>query len=347
VVLYEHKFIDSTGTLQYYYSFIMDMTEHKRLENALRTSEAKYRELVENANSIILKLDTCGNITFFNEFAQLYFGYQPGEILGKNVIGTIVPITESSGRDLSKLIKDICCHPERYINNENENMRSNGERVWVSWTNKAITDDHGNLIGILCVGNDITALKNAEIELKRARDELELRVRERTAELEKVNKFLLNEIEARKQAEKGVKESEEKFRILIGREITIRLESPEGCFVCVDRLLYDVFSNIVDNSIRYSSGPVDINISLSIVEMDDKKFSRVSIEDNGPGIKPDLKKRIFNRMHYEGGIMRGKGLGLYLVKTLVEYFHGNISVEDRIPGDHTKGARFVVTLPAM
>src|SRR5208337_3607759 len=163
-----------------------DMSEHKRLEDALRKSEAKYRELVENANSIILKMDTNGNIIFFNEFAQKFFGFELNEILDKNVMGSIVPITESSGRDLSKMTKDICTHPQRYINNENENVRSNGERVWVSWTNKAITDDQGNIVGVLCVGNDITALKNAENELKRSRDELEIRVKERTAELEKV-----------------------------------------------------------------------------------------------------------------------------------------------------------------
>ncbi len=52
-------------------------------------------------------------------------------------------------------------------------------------------------------------------------------------------------------------------------------------------------------------------------------------------------------MYYEGGIMRGKGLGLYLVKTLVECFHGRIFVEDRIAGDPTKGARFVVVLPSV
>ena len=160
VDIYVHKFCNETGRTQYYYSFITDMSEHKRLENALKKSEAKYRELVENANSIILKMDTNGNIKFFNEFAQKFFGFELNEILDKNVIGTIVPITESSGRDLSKMIRDIYVHPQRYINNENENMRSNGERVWVSWTNKAITDDQGNIVGVLCVGNDITALKN-------------------------------------------------------------------------------------------------------------------------------------------------------------------------------------------
>lgn len=214
VDLFAHKFYNDAGTALYFYSFITDMTEHKRLENALRTSEAKYRELVENANSIILKMDSEGNVTFFNEFAQRFFRFSKDEILGKNVIGTIVPKTESSGRDLSNLIKEIFNNPEHFVNNENENMRGNGERVWVSWTNKAIMDNKGNLIGILSVGNDITAIKLTETELKRSRDELEIRVKERTAELEKMNQFLLNEIEARKRAEKDIIESEEKFKVL-------------------------------------------------------------------------------------------------------------------------------------
>ena len=46
----------------------------KQVEMALRHSEEKYRELVESANSIILKMDTQGNIILFNEFAQSFFG---------------------------------------------------------------------------------------------------------------------------------------------------------------------------------------------------------------------------------------------------------------------------------
>ena len=130
------------------------------------------------------------------------------------------------------------------------------------------------------------------------------------------------------------------------RKVTINLEPREGCFVHADRLLYDVFSNIVDNSIKHSKGDVEINITLNDVKIDNKKFYRVSVEDNGPGIKPDLQKRVFDRMYYEGGIMRGKGLGLYLVKILVECFHGNVFVEDRVQGDSSKGSRFVVMLPA-
>ena len=50
----------------------------------LEQSESKYRELVETANSIILRMDTHGKITFFNEFAQRFLGYSEREILGQN-----------------------------------------------------------------------------------------------------------------------------------------------------------------------------------------------------------------------------------------------------------------------
>jgi PAS domain-containing protein len=49
--------------------------EEVRFEKALLESEKKYRELVQNANSIIIRLDIRGNLTFFNEFAQRFFGF--------------------------------------------------------------------------------------------------------------------------------------------------------------------------------------------------------------------------------------------------------------------------------
>jgi PAS domain S-box-containing protein len=110
------------------------------LENALR-SEEKYRELVENANSIILRMDSTGKITFFNDYASRFLGFPHDEIIGRNVIGTIMPTTDSAGRDLANMIRDIGAHRELYRNNENENICMNGTRVWVAWTTTPILDD--------------------------------------------------------------------------------------------------------------------------------------------------------------------------------------------------------------
>ncbi|MFA5350953.1 MAG: PAS domain-containing sensor histidine kinase [Candidatus Omnitrophota bacterium] len=135
--------------------------------------EVEYRELVENANSIILRMDMKGNLTFFNRYAQEFFGYSQEEILGKSVIGTIVAPTDSSGRDLKAMIDDIVSHPLRYVENKNENMLRNGERVWIAWTNKAILDKDGRVGGVFSIGNNITKLKQAEEEILKAKEAAE------------------------------------------------------------------------------------------------------------------------------------------------------------------------------
>jgi signal transduction histidine kinase/CheY-like chemotaxis protein len=78
----------------------------------------------------------------------------------------------SGGQDLAAMIRDISLHPGQYVTNENENVKRNGERVWVAWTNKAIRNEDGEVIEILCIGNDITKLKQAAEEKR----ELELRL---------------------------------------------------------------------------------------------------------------------------------------------------------------------------
>ena len=82
----------------------MDISGRRRAEDRLAESERKYRELVEYANSIILRWNSEGRITFLNEFGQRFFGYTAEEIIGRHVIGTIVPPIESGGRDLGRLI---------------------------------------------------------------------------------------------------------------------------------------------------------------------------------------------------------------------------------------------------
>ena len=156
------------GTAEYILCTGIDITERQKTETALKESEAKYRELVQNANSIIARIDPNGTIVFFNEYAESFFGYAAGEIIGKNIVGTIVPRTDSFGRNLATLFSDIIKQPEQYATYENENMLRNGQRVWVAWTNKAIYDRKGGIKEILCIGNDITERKRLETELQQA-----------------------------------------------------------------------------------------------------------------------------------------------------------------------------------
>lgn len=132
----------------------------------LQADERRYRELVESVNGIILEWDTNGRILYINPFGQKFFGFEGEALTGRSVMGTIVPDTESTGRNLKGLMDDIMVHPERYENNENENVTRDGRRVWLVWSNKAIVDQNGRMVGIRSIGNDITGRKIAEAELQ-------------------------------------------------------------------------------------------------------------------------------------------------------------------------------------
>ncbi len=173
---------------------IRDITEQKLMEEALRASEREYRELVMLANSIILRWSPEGRITFLNEFGQQFFGYTSLEIIGRHVVGTLVPENESKGRDLRSLIDALCADPPKFERNINENMRRNGELVWIDWTNKVVLDAQGQVKEILSIGSDITERRQAEEQIRQLNDDLqrhaqtlEQRVAERTAELAAMN----------------------------------------------------------------------------------------------------------------------------------------------------------------
>ncbi len=139
----------------------------------LQESEKKYRELVENANSIIMRMSIKGNITFFNEFAQRFFGYTEEEILGKYAEGTILPKGLTTRRGLAELIKSFQRDPERQLVSENEGILRDGERVWIAWTYRPIFDADGRLIEMLCIGNDITALRRSGQEKEQLQTQLQ------------------------------------------------------------------------------------------------------------------------------------------------------------------------------
>jgi diadenylate cyclase len=138
---------------------VTDNSEKQKISDALRESEAKYRDMMQNTQSIIIRMDTQGNITFFNNYALTFFDYTSEEVIGKNVVGTIVPEKARVQHGLSMMANDIGFNAEGYAVNVNENVRRNGDRVWIAWINKAIRDEQGRIIEILCIGNDITDRK--------------------------------------------------------------------------------------------------------------------------------------------------------------------------------------------
>ncbi len=133
----------------------------------LKTSESKYRTLVEAANCIILRRDLAGTIKFINEYGLTFFGFHhQDEMVGKNISGTI--IKDSDDTTISDLINWMGSTkvPQVAMSQESQNIRNDGEEVWISWANCPILDDAGRLVEVLSIGIDITERKQIESTLE-------------------------------------------------------------------------------------------------------------------------------------------------------------------------------------
>lgn len=145
-----------------------EIAERQQTEAALRQSEANYRNLLQTANSVIIRYDPQGRIRYINDYGVKFLGYEEHQILGRTLFETIIPDIETSGRDVRPFIRDLLRNPQSYLRGENENLCRDGRRVWVAWSNQAILNEQGDLVEILSIGHDITQCKEAEEALQRS-----------------------------------------------------------------------------------------------------------------------------------------------------------------------------------
>jgi len=132
-------------------------------------------------------------------------------------------------------------------------------------------------------------------------------------------------------------EKELKFDLKIGKN---------RYFVLGNELANDIFTNLLDNAVKYDPHEkIVVDIGIGEFTVEPRKYWCVSIADNGIGI-PDSKKNIvFGRFKGAETGSPGSGLGLSIVRAIVEAYHGMVWVEDRVPGQSSKGCVFRVALP--
>ncbi|MBP2678097.1 MAG: sensor protein [Deltaproteobacteria bacterium] len=208
----EDRFAKSSSVHGGGYLSESDIAERKRIREALKVSEIRYRRVFETAKDGILILDAdTGRITDANPFLQELLGYSRAELLGKMLweIGPFRDIKASRGafRRLQK---------KEYIRYDNLPLETKGrERRYVEFVSN-VYQENGTRV-IQCNIRDITPRHNVEQILANASKELERRVEERTAELLAANRLLKKMLDEGKRAEEMLMKSRERLRNLSGR----------------------------------------------------------------------------------------------------------------------------------
>ncbi|MFX1256916.1 MAG: PAS domain S-box protein [Promethearchaeota archaeon] len=127
--------------------------------------------------------------------------------------------------------------------------------------------------------------------------------------------------------------------------IQVDLIDEDLCIEAND-LIQDVFENILINGVKHNKNKiVEILIKFSKEKIKEITYHKIEIIDNGIGIEDHWKDKIFQRRYTEDKSFSGMGLGLSLVKRIIDNLNGKIWVEDKIEGDHTKGSNFIILIP--
>jgi PAS domain S-box-containing protein len=157
-----------------------DITERKREEGALRTSEAHLRTLVNTIPNLIWLKDTEGIYLATNPMFERFLGAKASEIMGKTDYDFV-------GRELADFFREHDRKAMRAdgpsVNEEWITFADSGQRALLETTKTPMKDSSGRLIGVLGIGRDITLARQAERELASYRQHLEELVHQRTAEL--------------------------------------------------------------------------------------------------------------------------------------------------------------------
>jgi len=175
-----YKAIIETGISKPFHFLFRDL---KISEERLKKEKEKVQKYVDIAGTMIIVINPDETVALINQKGRKLLGYEEKEILGKKWFDTFIPerLREKAKHIFARLISGEEVSEEYF---EIPILTKNGNERLIAWHHTFLKDDEGNIIAILSSGEDITEQRKMEEELRRSRDELEIRVRERTVELE-------------------------------------------------------------------------------------------------------------------------------------------------------------------
>ena len=185
--------------------------ERKRSQEALKETEGRYRDLIESAHDMIQSIRPDGSFGFVNRAWLETLGYGEEELPSLNLFDIIHPDSlQHCQQVFSKIMTG-----QRVTDVQATFVAKDGREVYVEGgaSPRLI---RGEVLATHAIFRDISEYRRIEEQLENHREHLEKLVHERTAELKGVNQQLEQEIEEHKLAEEALRESEEKYRSMMG-----------------------------------------------------------------------------------------------------------------------------------
>ena len=356
-----------------------DLISKIQTEIALKKSEANYRELVEDVNNLILRLDSDFNIKFANNFAIRILANKYGEIIGKNFIKDIL---KKDANEIHTFINELFSVKDNIPTYESEIF--DDEHCWISWSFNPIYNEKGILQEVLCVGTDITERKRAEEE------KLKLQHLESLGVLAGGVAHDFNNILTvimGKASLALIKTTDEKIKPMLNsiadatgraKGLTQQLltfakgGTPEKKLIDLNHLLKEVvgfsisgsnvktiynlnhkfaieadysqlsqvIQNLAINAVQAMPDGGNLTILTEDIVSNDLNFVKIIFKDEGCGIPEEYLNKIFNP--YFTTKSSGSGLGLSVCHSIIKRHGGKISVNSIL----NKGTTFEIILPA-
>ncbi|HEC88924.1 MAG TPA: sensor histidine kinase [Thermoplasmata archaeon] len=318
-------------------------------DKELRESEEKYRSIFEESTDVIYISTPEGKIIDINEAGEKLFGYSKEELLRMNA-GDLYEKIEDRKRFQKELEKN------GFVRDYEVRLKRKDGKI-IDCVISSVLIKKGNKVFYQGIIRDVTEIKEARkrVEMYNSllrhdignRNQIALGCLEllKDEDMDEEKKILIDkayehvknsqdllkklsiinktqQIEAKKiDLASTLKKVIERYEpIAKEHKIKIKYEIEEGCVVA-DELLENVFSNLIENSIIHSNCK---NITINVEEYDDE--FKITIKDDGEGIPEEIFDRIFE-WGVKGKDSKGSGLGLYLVKKILEGYRGKILVK--------------------
>ena len=141
---------------------IVDVTALQDAERKLAASERQYRGLVEHQAELVSLATVDGRFIYVNEAHARHFDKLPEDIVGKRIFEFLPEDAGSTVRDHLRRV----CEIQGCLTTENQVVLPNGQARWMSWSNRALRDESGEVVAIHSVGRDIEHVVEADRRLK-------------------------------------------------------------------------------------------------------------------------------------------------------------------------------------